>query len=120
MSTRYPELMDERAIPDTALNDGVGFLGADERTYLEVEPNYVTLHFALDISQATSELRLLHGDSIGPEHRPTFHARDVAQVPGGTVNVVWRPDGVLAMEEPASPADSDWVTGQVRAKRRPA
>lgn len=118
MTVRYPEVGQEVQAPTNALTNGVRYLSPQPgRTYIEVEPNYVTLHFALNTGSATSGTELLVGGWIEQDLLPAYHERDTARASAGPVGVVWRPDGVLALEGATANTIGSWVSGKVRAKR---
>lgn len=115
--TRYPLQTYEEQITAGMLTEGVSFLGSSARTYIEVEPNYVTLHVAVSIDQDVATGRVVIPAGLIPEEfRPHAAVRAPIRHATAFVSGLWRDNGRLEIEGRPLP-DGNWLNGAIRGKR---
>lgn len=118
---RYPDKVRIDPLADKFVA-GIAARGPGIRTFLEVEANKVTLHFAADAVSPTSSTLLFPAGTIAPEDAPASAERGLCALSGEPVFAVVGPAGSLAVDS-ASPRKlvaGDWIIGKVEWVRKPA
>ncbi|MGV2855442.1 hypothetical protein ACNPON_17830 [Glutamicibacter sp. AGC13] len=117
---RYPDKARLDPLADKYVS-GIAARGPGVRTFLYVEANKATLHFAADAVSPASSTLLLPTGTIAPEDAPASAERGLCALSGEPVFAVIGPSGSLAVDS-ASPRKlvaGDWIIGKVEWVRKP-